>query len=220
MPTVNGRNNHAAAGNVVADTGGLPGVLAQIAAEWEELDRQEGDVVGACFRLGRLLAELRRLARRDWSKRSKALGIHPRVARRYVRLGESELARSGLPESDLLCRLPADLMKLEWLCRLTAEQLRELLGRLDARGASREKVVAAVKAVLSGDDTPARPAPDLAALLERVFRRLDGVLERLEEADPGQRGRVRDLLAGGLRRVERALATSDGQEPAASGAER
>jgi hypothetical protein len=206
----------------VGDRAGLPEVVARLESEKARLDRHEGDMVGAWFRLGRPLAELRRLAGRDWAKRLQGLGIHSRVASRYVRLAGSELARSGLLESDLLGRVPSDLTTLGWLCRLTAGQVRDLSSRIDLKAAGRGTVIAAVKAILHGGEVPARPAPDVAAVVERAIRRLDGVLERLrdEGAGPEQRRRVRDLVVGGLRRVERALATSDGQEPTAGGGER
>ena len=95
------------------DSAGINKVLDKILKEKQKIDRREGDIVTSLIRIGHHLAELRAVAKRTWAERLKALGINPRVASRYLKLAEHWPAEIGLNESDLLPRLPVDLLKLE-----------------------------------------------------------------------------------------------------------
>jgi hypothetical protein len=170
----------------------------QIQTELRNLARNEGSAVASHLRIGTALADLRKEAKSGWFKQLKELGINERVARRYIRLGNSWLAVSGLSESALLEQLPPDRMKLEWLCRLTAEQLRELLGRLDCKKAKRGQVEAAVRKAL-GEEDAAPTAPNIEKALAKIFKRFRTDTDQLEEATPPQnQERFQALVAEGL----------------------
>ena len=111
------------------DSAGIKKLVNEIVKERQKIDRCEGDVVAAYVRIARHLAELRQLANKDWGKQLKAIGMHPRVAGRYLKISQHWHDEIGLRESDLLARLPPDLLKLEWLCRVPQVQLGDLAGR-------------------------------------------------------------------------------------------
>jgi len=87
-------------------------LLDKILKEQQKIDRHEGDVVASHIRLGHHLADLRALAKRTWAKQLKAIGLSPRVARRYLKIAQHWPNEIGLNESDLLPRLPPDLLEL------------------------------------------------------------------------------------------------------------
>jgi hypothetical protein len=178
----------------------------RIAREEKKIAGNEDKVVASHVSIGRALAELRKLAKKDWAVRLKRLDISPRVASRYIKLGESELARIGLLESDLPGKLPPDLMKLEWLCKLTADQLRDLQGRLDLKKANRHKVIEAVKGVLNLPSKP-KAAPGLGKAVASALKRLCDAVGRIdaEVEDPADRQHIREQVLRGLHEVEKNL---------------
>ncbi len=62
----------------------------------------------------------------------------------------------------ILEQLPTDLQKLTWLCKLSPEQLDNLLGRVDCKEEGRQHVIDAVKALLPDhkSKTPRPTTPD------------------------------------------------------------
>ena len=153
------------------------------------------------------MTELRSLAKRTWGKQLKALEISPRVASRYLKIARHWPNEIGLNESDLLPRLPTDLLKLEWLCRVPVSQLAGLLGTLDCKKATRSQVIAAVREAL-GEDPPTEISEyDVETFVQRLIRRLKGTVEQLGEMfpEPEQQNRARELLAAGLAQVQDAL---------------
>jgi hypothetical protein len=140
--------------------------------------RNEGAAVLHLTQIGELLVELRQCITRGWDRHVTEIGFAPKVARRLQRLGSSWWARSGLDESTL-SQLPADLMKLEWLCRLSPQKLRDLLFTLDCKKAVRQTIIDAVQASLGFRPTrPILTANDVATL-KRHFSRL---IERVDRA--------------------------------------
>ena len=177
-----------------------------IKMEQQRIDRHEGNVVACQIRVGRQLAELRSLAKRTWVKQLGVVGMSPRVASRYMKIAGHWPDEIGLNESDLLPRLPPDLLKLEWLCRVPLEQLGNLLAKLDCKKATRAQVIAAVREAL-GEDVPMRPDPNAEEFVERLIAKLLNSVERLGDTfhQPEQQDRVRGLLAARLREVQQTL---------------
>jgi hypothetical protein len=184
-------------------------LLGEIGKERENIDRSEGDVVASHVRIAHHLAKLRDLVKGHWERQIEELGFSPRVARRYLRIARDWPDENGLRESDFLKRLPADLLKLEWLCRLSMEQLKGLLKTLDCKKARRTEIIAAVHEAL-GNVPAAKAEPDLEEWVRRLLRRLSHAVEQLGEEFPASqdRARARELVEHGLHQVLQPLAAS------------
>jgi hypothetical protein len=193
------------------DSTSINTLVNEIVKEQQKIVRLEGDVVASHIRIGNRLAELRPLAKKTWGRQLKAIGISPRVASRYLKIAENWPAEIGLIESDLLPRLPSDLLKLEWLCRLPKAKLGSLLGKVDCKRSTRPQVIAAVREAL-GEEPPAKDEHDVEKFVQRFIDRLmktvDGLGETFPEAE--QQDRVRELLGAGLVRVQDALKAGRG----------
>jgi len=187
------------------DLDGIRKLVQAIVKEQQKIDRHEGDVVACHIRIGARLAALRLLAKRTWGHQLKALGISPRVASRYLKIARNWHDEIGLSESDLLARLPTDLLKLEWLCRVPVAQLGELLSTLNCKKATRSEVITAVREAL-GEDPPTA-ADGVESFVQRVIHRLTNTVEQLGEKfpEPDQQNLARELLAAGLVQVRDAL---------------
>jgi hypothetical protein len=159
------------------DSASIKKLVNEILKVQQKIDRHEGDVVAAQIRLARRLAELRVLAKKNWGTQLKTIGISPRVASRYLKIAEHWRNEIGLSESDLLRRLPPDLLKLEWLCRVPQAELGDLLDVIDCKKASRPRVIAAVREAL-GEDPPAQAEPDVETFVQRLIDRLTGTVGR------------------------------------------
>src|SRR5262245_60240497 len=141
------------------DTGAdIQQIKEQIKSEQEKIHRTEGSAIASKVQIGVQLNKLQAAAGRTWTKTARELGYHPRAASRLQKLGSSWLAQIGTEGSEILNRLPADEQKLEWLCRLSEEQLRQLLEEGDWKKASRPQVIAAVKKIQGVEAEQARPA--------------------------------------------------------------
>jgi hypothetical protein len=114
--------------------------------------------------------------------------LNPRTARRLLLIGETWWCDSGTLGSTILARLPVDLQKLSWLCRLDRDQLDELVECLDCRKASRRTVVDAVKTMLGEQDTPqGTPTSSPVEMFVASFRRgLAKLVSALAESGGGQ----------------------------------
>jgi molecular chaperone GrpE (heat shock protein) len=190
------------------DSAGIKKLVNEIRKEQQKIDRYEGDVVASHIRLGNHLADLRALAKKTWAKQLKAIGMNPRVASRYLKIAQGWPTEIGLIESDLLPRLPPDLLKLEWLCRVPQAELGNLLDATDCKKATRSQVIAAVREAL-GEDPPVKKEQDVEKFVERCIHRLVNAVDRLSETFPqaDQQTQARDLLATGLRQVLDSLQT-------------
>jgi hypothetical protein len=188
------------------DAAAVEALLKKIKEEQAKLNTHETDAVASVIRIARHLTELRPLAKKTWTTNVKSLGMDPRVARRYLRLGRSWLGQNGLSESVLLAHLPSNIMKVEWICRLTREQLSELLATMDTRTESRNKVIAAVRAAL-GQEPRKKAKPDIAAVVEKLVKHLVESIHRLREecSRADDKGRAGGLLAAGLEQVRGVL---------------
>jgi hypothetical protein len=183
------------------DSAGISKVLDKILKEKQKIDRREGDIVLSHVRIAHYLAELRAAVKCTWGQRLKALGIHPRVAARYLKIAAHWPTEIGLSESDLLARLPVDLLKLEWLCRVPVEHLGKLLDQLDCKKATRTEVIAAVREALG--EVPPKTEPNVTKFVDRCLRQLVTAIARLPEAFPtaDEQAQAQELLENGLRQV-------------------
>ncbi len=181
-------------------------LLDAIRAEQRSIDRHEGDVIVCQIRLAARMAELRQSAKRTWGKQLKTLGMSPRVGSRYLKIAQNWSNEIGLKESDLLPRLPTDLLKLEWLCRVPLRQLRKLLNELDCKKTSRSQVIAAVREAL-GEDPPSKPGDEVEQFVQRFIKRIARTVGQLGDKFPEveDQSRARELLAAGLLQVQDAL---------------
>lgn len=187
------------------DVDGIRKLVQAIVKEQQKIDRHEGDVVACHIRIGARLAALRSLAKKTWGKQLKTLEISPRVASRYLKIARNWTDEIGLTESDLMTRLPTDLLKLEWLCRVPVSEMAGLLDTLNCKKATRSQVIAAVREIL-GEDPPTA-TDDVETFVQRLIHRLTGTVERLGDKfpEPEQQKRACELLAVGLLQVQDAL---------------
>jgi hypothetical protein len=194
-----------ARGRAHGDDAGIAAVVQKIKAELDTLNKSDAPAVGSHLALGQLLAELRGLATRTWIKQVKALGYDRRVASRYVSIGTYPLTEMGLRESHLRAMLPPDVMKLEWIVRLSAEQLKKLTAKIDVKKASRARVIREVKQILGLEATTRRP--DLAKQIDRATEGLVSLVKRIstEETDAAQRHLFLGELAADLEEVQQTL---------------
>jgi hypothetical protein len=191
--------------------------MAQIRAEQSKIDRNEGQIVASYVELGRLLLDMKNRAKRTWTQQVQQIGYHPRAASRLQQLAKGWwTAIIGTNGSDLFDRLPPDPQKLEWLCRLTREQMQKLLNESDPKRASRKEVIATVKAMLGKATTPRPKDP-----LEPIKRRFDGLVNCIrqladDEIDEAVRAMAAESLADKLAELQAAM-ESIGPSPASTG---
>jgi hypothetical protein len=191
------------------DSAGVRKLVNEIRTEQQKIDRSEGEVVAAQLRIAYHLAELRVLAKGRWGRQLEGLGMNPRVASRYLKLAQHWPARIGLTESDLLPRLPPDLLKLEWLCRIPPASLNDLLDKLDCKKANRSQIIAAVREML-GEAPAAKDEIDVDRFVRRLTGPLRGAVERLHETFPDleDQHRAREELHSELTEILQALSFS------------
>jgi hypothetical protein len=118
----------------------------------------EGDCVLVVFELGEMLAQLKACVKRDglWAESAALLGYSVRYADRLVAIGESGWA-TQTPADEVLAQLLSDVEKLEWLSKLTPEQLSIVLKGCNVKEATRGKVIAEVKKQIG--ERPSASAP-------------------------------------------------------------
>jgi hypothetical protein len=190
--------------------GSLAELIEQVRSEQSKIGQDEGRTVSCLARIGALLNEIQIVAGRTWTKLVAELGYHPRAATRYQRLGASWIARIGTTGSEFLNHLPSDIQKLDWLCRLTPEQLRVLLQNVDLKNSTRNAVKGAVKAVLGIPSDAPTTRGDIARILKLVDRFSSQMIKALEcldvsALDNQARQRIQALLEGCLKNLHVAL---------------
>jgi hypothetical protein len=162
-------------------------LVAGIRAAQARIDQDEADAIVEQVRIGRLLVDLQKLAGRQWTALVRELGYHARTASRYQKLGASWWAdRIGTQGTDWCTGFPPDLQKLEWLCRLSDEQLRALLAKLDPKKASRPAIRRAVQDILGIHDPLRSPSVDMGRLVRSLTNAATRLIAALE--DQGQEG--------------------------------
>jgi len=180
------------------------------------ITRDESTIVLQYVKIGELLIQLKRVAKGDWESEVQKLGYEPRVARRYMALGRTWWAGTGLEESGVIEQLPPDLMKLEWLCQLSKHELCKGIPHWPCRKWGRSQVIDAVKHELKLIE---KPKAARSGTLDRVTIDCERVIDRLVEAlqdstdeiaDPLNRQRLWDELSSQFAKVENLLATNPG----------
>jgi hypothetical protein len=162
-------------------------LVHNIKARLEEMAKSEGETVRHAIELARLFTELKQqVGRRNWERTLQELGISPRVACRYLAIGNSWWLDQPLgPE--VLALLPCDLQKLESLSRLSPPFLEVVIKAIDCKEASRGAVISAVHKVLG--DEPAAPkgreitVEKLKNQWEGYVRRMVDVIEDIQDED-------------------------------------
>jgi len=192
-----------------------PKLVQQIKAIQSEMLKDEGNLVLRHVAIGELLIQLKKTAGSKWPQHLAELGYDTRVARRYMQLAKSWWAGDGLKKSELLPELPADLLKLEWLCRLTEEQLAEGVDNWRCREWSRNQVIDAVKKKLN---IRAKAKPVHVVTIDTIVDDCDKFVERALEtidvsgdeiADPEARQRLLAELSDKFAAIEDAIHAHD-----------
>jgi hypothetical protein len=146
---------------------------------------------------GQILIALTACAERDWPRRLKRLGLHPRVATRLMTIGRWG-REIGLNESDRIPGLPQDPHKLEWLAKLSREQMQALVEYLDCRSESRPTIIKEVKKLLGQAVPTTKPTARKTTIeaIEKRLAQLSPLIDRIDSAsrDGEAAKRVRGLL--------------------------
>jgi hypothetical protein len=187
-------------------------IRAEIRAEQQKIDRNEGNVIASWIAIGERLAALQAASGRTWGKQLEGLGYHPRVASRLQKLAKAWGGKIGRIASDLLPQLPADLNKIETLCRLDQEQLRDLLRNINCKKISRRDLVAEVRAAL-GEEPPTTKSGGSDDTLKAIERLLARLAERLEDLKGEAAGAVlgeqlKESLKNGIARLQESIVSS------------
>ena len=200
----------------------LTEVIEQIMAEKRRIAEAEGNLIANAIRLGKLFAELRAVAKRRWQRELEDLGFSPRVVSRYLKLGTSWWAENATQGSDFLAQLPNDLHKLEYLCRLTREQLVQFLAIVDCRECSRSELIAMVQRLLgekvqATSTTAKRSIDTILKDWDRSVSRILDAIDGLGDEAKAEESRMR--LSEGLHKrfseVEEILNPVEEAEPPA-----
>jgi len=160
----------------------VPFWLEQIKSKSQAIALGEGSLVEKVIALAHDFNELYLVCKRKWLKELKKLGYHPRMAFRLRQIGESCWTDPNGPiGSTLIQQLPYDLHKLEWLCRLSKEDLEELLKDLDPQKESRSRVIHAVQRRL-GLKAPSAKAAKITppALFKKWQKYVGSTLDSIE----------------------------------------
>jgi len=127
----------------------LDEIAKEFKAKMELLEQNESAALPVIIDQGRLMVQFRIKARKDWETTcEKKLNISPRVARRYLKIGERWATQDQTPGPELLTKLPSDLHKLEALCDLSSDQLKTLSSQIDLRKVERTEMIAKVRAII------------------------------------------------------------------------
>jgi len=145
-------------------------LINQIKGLSQMIDRKEGGLVIDLIKLARLYAELKQVTKKHrWQKVLKDLGQSPRVVGRYITIGTSWWADAP-HDSAVWAKLPYDLLKLEWLCRLSEDQLTNLLEFVDCRKTGRSVLIGTVKRALGQPETDVRQAHTTATAIVKRWQ--------------------------------------------------
>ena len=79
-------------------------------------------------------------------------------------------------------KLPTDLTKLEWLCKLPKKGLEKVLEELDCKQAKRSEVVEIVRQVLGKVNSVAKK--QMASIKESIDAFFIAIIERAQERSP------------------------------------
>jgi hypothetical protein len=184
---------------------GTPDDLAALAQSIEEerrlLDEQEADALVTLLRLAGQVA-------RHQAKKGATVGpaMTASYRRALLRVGRSGLGAVVEGDAGLRLRLPPEVGKLEWLCRLDGVALRQLLGQMGLKQARRDEIIRAVKQALGQalrkEQTAGAATPE--GVIGAAFRRLAATVARAlsRHADEDGHARVQAALSKGIDQLQ------------------
>jgi hypothetical protein len=207
-------------------------IIAQFKEKEELLHKHDTNSLEIVIEQARLMVQLRVKARKNWEDTcKKKLNLDPRVARRYLKVGEKWSDQNRTPGSDLLATLPSDLHKLEALCQLTVDQLKTLSGQIDLRKVERAEVIAKVKALVGkgGEEKP--DSSPVLAVLNRWDAFATRVVKDVKNLDQAGRQEFAEELDDLVQRLQEGVhdalqvpgpegvAAAEGDQPEGDGAD-
>jgi len=176
-------------------------LIAEIKARISLTAEQEGHAILSVIELARLYVRLKNSVRKhQWEKTLGELGVNPRVASRYLLIGERWSTPENTPCSAILSQLPCDVHKLEWLARVNPEELSSILKIVDCKTGSRGAVIRGVQRLLG--ERPAA-SDERQSTVEDVKKRWSDYIRRTVDAiyslpDPDVDGEARQQLLEAL----------------------
>src|SRR5690349_19435233 len=187
-------------------------ILKKIEENEKKIRVSEGEAVNLIMEQGRLLRQLKRKVHKNWLQAVEDIGLNERVARRYLKIGEEWATPDRTPGSDLLARLPYDLHKLEWLCRLPVAELEQLCDANDPRQVDRAGVIKEVQRRL-GEEVQAGKRPTLKALRTSWQNSFEALLTKVGELDQEDRRRCIAELENRLDELKEELREVGEEQP-------
>jgi len=195
------------------DTGEAENIVEAIRADQQKIANTEGEVILSLIAIGPKLAKLEALSESTYQQQLQKLGYSHRTAGKLRKIGrEWGGIYEGYIEPDLFPLLPLDLDKLNWLCRLDAEQLRSNLSWIDPKRSSRKEVVRKVRSILGEKPPAARRVKAATALktFDRLANRLVGWARYLNAI--GRDDTSREGLTVAIARLRSALDSAVGYQ--------
>lgn len=186
------------------------GIVNSIKSALAEIDQAEGPVILKKIEVGKLLNELRKKAGTGWIVAAKLADLDHRTALRYRAIARSWWGESGL-DAELATKLPSDLQKLEYLCRLSPQQLESWVRFGRAKEMSRARLIMEVQKELGKKATAPRPdTPTFERLEKACDKAVDDllnvvVLAKGELADQCQRELIIELILERITEVQSAV---------------
>jgi len=178
--------------------------------------KAEGKAVLHTIELAGRYVQLRGSVRNGrWLKVLEGLKVSPRVASRYLAIGDTWWVQDQPPGADLLAQLPSDLCKLEQLAKLSPEELPKFLSVVPCKTCGRGKVIKLVESWIG--EKPSASADqkvtvkDLKKRWADYVRRMVNAIGSLDDqaADDEIRGQLLADLEAKFSEVEEALTEPD-----------
>jgi len=191
-------------------------LLARIKVFQASLAKSKAETVLNHVRIGKALFELKKATKTStrWRSHLAELGFPRRIGDRYLQLGESWWTEELLEAEFLHHQLPADLEKLEWLCRLPRENLKDLVSVL--ADLPRETVIRKVQQKL-GIKPATKPIDRVTAkaFKQKCESLMDQLIDLATEAGPdigddATRKSIVDDLMTRIEKIEAALTIQSG----------
>jgi hypothetical protein len=184
-------------------------VQGRIDKQMERSHQKDGDLVHDRILLGREFTQWKAWLRSQGKKLDPVVhectGIDPRNARRHMAVARASWA-GDFETSELTSVLPGDLLKLEMLAKLSAEQILQLCGedKMFLRRTERSALASLVKALLPVKSKRDRePGRRLLTLARRLRSKSDDIIPEWQEL--GVKERDRDTVLDELKAVVNTL---------------
>jgi len=194
---------------------GFNTLISKIRGQLSRVAENEGAAIVSVIELALLYVELReKVRKRQWEKTVTDLGVCPRFAGRYLHIGASWWTQAQALSSDLLAQLPCDVHKLEWLSKLSREDLLACLKLVDCKTCSRGAVIKAVQRMLGVTRAASEEQPVTVKELRKrwadYIRRMVDAIDRLT-VDDQTREQLLDELQSQFAEVEESLNPENGR---------